>query len=922
MQLAHFVVVTTQQLDSGFERTFLFTDIVGSTPLWERDPTLMASTMQVHDRLVVEAVGRHGGHLFAQTGDGIVAAFEHAADGFAAAIDAQRAFASQPWPDACRIAIRSGLHIGPAVQRNDNYFGPTLNQAARVMAAGHGGQILASRDALEAAGNRLPDDVRVRDEGDHHLKGISEPVELVTIVVAGLRDDFPPLRSATGAGNRIPVMLNDLIGRERELAETAAAVDAHRLVTLLGPGGSGKTHLSVAVATVAAGRFGGGVHVVDLTPVTAGGGLAGRVAETIFGPNALAMPGTAIERIVDQTKAPRLLVLDNCEHVLDDVADLATELLGRSALVHILTTTREPLGLPGEHLLPVEPLVVGGDGDFAPAEALFVSHARSTVTRLGDLDPELVSRICRRVDGLPLAIQLAASNLRFLSLAEIDARLFELLSTPGGRRRRGGSGRHGTIDAAVEWSTQLLDDAERAVFERCSVFAGSFDLDAAIAVCIGAETDGGIDADTFPSVLRSLVERSLVSTVFDESGNRFRLLQVVRELALRGQNDGGANADRHQAHFLRRAEELTGRFDREATSAAIRAIELDDDNYIAALRHTSSDDALRGARRLAMHLHTYWEETGRLHVGLDEARRLTDPPARSSRLWREIVGLAVSYGAMTGRLEESPRLEATLHDFADATPEPGLIGTFFALGFAEISRAELRTAETMFELAAASAHGASNDVERQALMTAGSCASYDGRADDALEYYQRAELVPPPRQGWFDDYATVFRTGAVIQRRGRGGDHAADVRTIDEALDRLRAEDLRFRTSVAVCQVAIAFDLADAHDLLDRWWSSTLASARRAGHLWSVCLNVELAAHSFVRAGDHDRAIDAWATVDLALGQARYRLPPTFEVLRERYESALLEAIGASSTAALRQRITARSLSALVAELETQTGAG
>lgn len=901
-------------LDRITERTFLFTDIVGSTPLWERDPTLMASTMQVHDRLLVDAVARHGGHLFAQTGDGIVAAFDQAAAGFAAAVDAQRSFAAHDWPAECRIAIRSGLHIGPAVARNDNYFGPTLNQAARVMDAGHGGQILASRPALDAADGRLPHDVRVRDEGRHHLKGITAPVDLVTIVIDGLRDEFPPLRSATGAGNRIPVMLDDLIGRERELAETAAAIDAHRLVTLLGPGGTGKTHLSVAVATDAAGRFAGGVHVIDLTPVSVGDDLAARVAESVLGPNAIAQPGSAIDRIIDQTKAPRLLVLDNCEHVLDDVAELAAELLGRSAQVHILTTTREPLDLPGERLLPVEPLVVGDDGAFAPAEALFVSHARSTVAQLGDLDPTLVSRICRRVDGLPLAIQLAASNLKFLSLGEIDARLFDLLSTPNRRARRGTAGRHGTIDAAVEWSTQLLDEEERAVFDRCSVFAGSFDLDAAIAVC----SDDTVGADTIPGVLRSLVERSLVSTVFDESGNRFRLLQVVREFALRGLDDRGATADRHQDHFLRRAEELTGRFDREATAASIHAIDLDDDNYLSALRHTTSDRALRGARRLAMHLHTYWEETGRLHVGLDEARRLIDPPERGSRLWLAVVGLAVSYGAMTGRLDEAPRLEATLHDFAGGAPEPGLIGTYFALGFAAISRADLRDGEEMFRLAAASAHGVSNDAERQALMTAGSCASYDGRPDEALEHYGHAERVPPPRQGWFDDYLTVFRTGATIQRRGRGGDHGDDVRAIDRALERLADEDLQFRTSVAVCQVAFAFDLADAHDLLDRWWASTLASARRAGHLWSVCLNVELAAHSFVRTGDHDRALEAWVSIDHALGAAGYRLPPTFAMLRERYEASLLDATGAASTEAVRAGVTARSLNSLVSELETR----
>ncbi|MDW3216378.1 MAG: adenylate/guanylate cyclase domain-containing protein [Ilumatobacteraceae bacterium] len=902
------------QLDRITERTFLFTDIVGSTPLWERDPTLMASTMQVHDRLLVGAVAHHDGHLFAQTGDGIVAAFDHAASGFAAAVDAQRAFAAHDWPAECRIAIRSGLHVGPAVTRNDNYFGPTLNQAARVMDAGHGGQILASSAALDAAGGRLPNDVRVRHEGRHHLKGITAPVDLVTILIDGLRDEFPPLRSATGAGNRIPVMLNDLIGRERELAETAAAIDAHRLVTLLGPGGTGKTHLSVSVATAAAGRFAGGVHVVDLTPASSGDDLAGRVAETVLGPDAIARPGSALDRIVDQTRAPRLIVLDNCEHVLDDVADLVGELLERSAQVHILTTTREPLDLSGERVLPVEPLVVGDDGDFAPAEALFVSHARSTVARLGALDPALVSRICRRVDGLPLAIQLAASNLKFLSLGEIDARLFDLLATPNRRARRGAAGRHGTIDAAVEWSTQLLDEEERAVFDRCSVFAGSFDLDAAIAVC----TDETVDADTIPGVLRSLIERSLVSTVFDESGNRFRLLQVVREFALRGLDDGGATADRHQEHFLRRAEDLTGRFDREATAASILTIELDDDNYLTALRHVSSDRGVRNARRLAMHLHTYWEETGRLHVGLDEARRLSDPPDRGSRLWLAVVGLAVSYGAMTGRLDEAPRLEATLVEFADATPDPGSIGIYFALGFAAISRADLREGEEMFRLAAASAHGVSSDAERQALMTAGSCAAYDDRPDDALEYYRGAEQVPPPRQGWFDDYATVFRTSATIQLRGRGGDHADDVHAMDRALGRLLDEDLQFRTSVAVCQAAAAFDLADAHDVLDRWWAATLASARRAGHLWSVCLSVELAAHSFVRSGDHDRAIEAWASIDHALGAAGYRLPPTFEMLRERYES-LLDATGVPSVAVARAGVTARSLNSLVAELETRT---
>jgi predicted ATPase len=520
--------------------TFLFTDIEGSTRRWESDADAMRAELATHDDVLRTAIESHGGWLFKHTGDGVCAAFTSPRAAIDAAVAAQRLLS---------LPVRMGIATGEAELRGDDYFGPALNRAARVMGAGHGGQIL-----VVASTASLVTGVDLVDLGPRLLRDLSESVAIFQVRADGLRTEFPALKTLDGTPGNLRPQATSFIGRDDEVAELEAAVTAHRLVTLTGVGGVGKTRLALQVAANLAGDFPEGVFVIELAPVGDPAAVPDAAASELGIIQQAAMTVTeSVAHALDGRH--RLLVFDNCEHVLDAAAQLIEAILARSTTVKIITTSREGLRVAEEHLWPVPSLNMR-DGLNSDGGTLFLERARTVIRGFAptsDSDTAAIIDICQRLDGIPLAIELAASRMVSMTPSDVRDRLndrFRLLA--GGRR---GVERHQTLRHAVQWSYDLLDDEERALLNRCSVFAGGFDLAAAVAIA-GA---GQLDEYAVIDLLDALVRKSLVTA--DRSGGhvRYAMLETIRQfaedqLAATGESDNTRYA--HARYYAGKETEL------------------------------------------------------------------------------------------------------------------------------------------------------------------------------------------------------------------------------------------------------------------------------------------------------------------------------------------------------------------------------
>jgi predicted ATPase len=475
--------------------TFLFTDVEGSTRRWEAQPKEMPALLAAHDAALVETIGTHRGTVFKHTGDGICAVFRSVSDAVSAAVEAQ---------DKLELPVRMAVHTGEAIERNGDFFGVSLSRCARLMEAGHGGQIL-----LSASAARLGGGLELRELGEHRLRDLSEPERIFQVLAPELAQDFPALRTLDAVRHNLPVLRSSFIGREIELIEVCDRLESGPLVTLTGAGGCGKTRLSLEAAARLVDRFPQGLFFVDLAvlsdPELVGQAVAAALDIQLSDPRVDGLSAYLAGRRV-------LVVLDNCEHLLDACAELVDGLLGRCPELHVLATSREALGVDGEQVFRVPSLGVETD-----AVRLFVDRARAAgATFAGEDD---VAEICRRLDGIPLAIELAAARTTHLAPAQILARLsdrFRLLT--GGRRR---IHRQQTLAAAIDWSHGLLSGEEQTLFRRLAVFRGSFSLEAAEEVC---------HPDAL-NLLGSLVDKSLVNAQSEDAVRRYRLLETVRAYA-------------------------------------------------------------------------------------------------------------------------------------------------------------------------------------------------------------------------------------------------------------------------------------------------------------------------------------------------------------------------------------------------------
>jgi predicted ATPase len=509
--------------------TFLFTDVEGSTRRWEADADRMRAALAAHDEVLRKAIEAHGGFLFSHTGDGVVAAFASPKAAVDAAVAAQRAL---------KLPVRMGVATGEAELRDGDYFGTVLNRAARVMAAGHGGQILV---ADSTAG--LLSGVDLLDLGPRRLRDVSAPVGVFQVRAPGLRTDFPSLRGLDSNPGNLRRPVTSLIGRESEVAEIEAAVKAHQLVTLTGVGGVGKTRLATEVAARLADEFPDGVWVFELAAVVDPAAVPDAVAAVL---GITQQPGKSVSESVAAALEGRirLLVFDNCEHVLDAAADLIEAVMAQSATVKILATSREGLRVADEQLWPVPSLDVLSGVD-SPAAILFIQRSEAVTPgfSLAGADAAVaVVEICGRLDGIPLAIELAASRMASMTAAEVRDRLDDRFRLLVGSRR--GLERHQTLRHAVAWSYDLLDDAEKALLERCSVFAGGFDLQSACAVAGSDDIDEYVILD----LLDALVRKSMLVADRSSGGIRFSMLETIRQFAEEQLVAGGEATQVRTAH--------------------------------------------------------------------------------------------------------------------------------------------------------------------------------------------------------------------------------------------------------------------------------------------------------------------------------------------------------------------------------------
>jgi predicted ATPase/class 3 adenylate cyclase len=580
--------------------TFLFTDIEGSTRLWQQDKAVMGAALARHDEMIREAVAAHGGEVFSTSGDGLAVAFPTASSAVAAARAAQESLGAELWPTASPLRVRMGLHTGEAERREGDYFGPAVNRAARLMGVGHGGQVLCS----SATAGIVESEVPLVDLGEHRLRDLDRPMHVFQ--VGG--GTFPPLRSLDVLAGNLPLQPTRFVGRAGELDRVTSALDQSRLVTLTGVGGVGKTRLALQAAAEESPAFADGVWLVELAGLI-DPGLVSETVAAVLGVQTQA--GRPVEDCVADAFGARelLVVLDNCEHVIGAAAQLAERLVSSPGRSRVLATSREGLGVPGERVIAVPPLAVPPSD--APGLVLASDAVRLFVERaadardgfsVGEADAPALARLCRRLDGIPLAIELAAARVRSSSpgdiLAHLDQR-FRLLSAG----RRTAPTRQQTLRNAIDWSHELLSEPERVLLRRLSVFSGGFDVGAVEAVA----TDAALDARDVVDLLDRLVDKSLVALDVSSGTTRYRLLESIRDYALERLADAGETqtfVTRHAEFFASFSERAGVALRGPDEGAWSKRVEADLENLRLALTWAieadEADLALRVVAGLAL----------------------------------------------------------------------------------------------------------------------------------------------------------------------------------------------------------------------------------------------------------------------------------------------------------------------------------
>jgi predicted ATPase/class 3 adenylate cyclase len=667
---------------------FLFTDIEGSTRLVQDLGPSYGDVLEAHQRLMRAAIAAHDGIELGTEGDSFLVVFAHARQAVAAAVEAQRALAAAEWPTGVGILVRMGMHAGDAQLGGDNYVGLDIHRAARIGAAAHGGQVLLSESTRALVERELPPTVEVRDLGEHRLKDLDWPERLYQLVIPGLRNDFPPVRSLATTGH-MPTEPTSFIGRDREIEEVADLLAAHRLVTLTGPGGAGKTRLSIRVARAVAERFADGAWFVSLSTVS----RADQVPSAAAGVIGLRAVGGSLGDALGDYLRTRilLLVLDNLEQVPGS-SGIVSELLAKAPELRILATSRAPLHASGEQEYPVSSLLAPNRSALSEPEDLSRSDAvRLFIERARLVRPELViddralrdiAEICSRVDGLPLAIELAAARSRLFNPGQILRGLGRRLDTLVGGPADAPD-RQRSMRGAIAWSHDLLRDDEKVVFRRLAVFVGTWDLEAANAIVSAIRPSGEAD------LIHVLVEQSLIRPVDSPDEPRFVMLETIREYALerlRAAREVEAMRRVHAAHFADLAERIGPSVRSAQIGTAFDRLERDIGNLRAVLLWSLESGDVDSGLRLAGAIGEFWHQ--RSHI--DEARRaivelLEHPAASDSPATAHAIMTAGTLANWQGDYAAAQRYgEQALAMFRERDDQPAIAAELGELAFAMI----------------------------------------------------------------------------------------------------------------------------------------------------------------------------------------------------------------------------------------------
>lgn len=590
--------------------TFLFTDIEGSTQRWEADPESMRDDLTRHFRILQEAVDSHEGTVEKETGDGILATFPTARQAVSASVESQRKLLAADWGSE-PLRVRMGIHTGEVVRKTTGLQGTEVHRAARLMSTAHGGQIVISEATHALVRDDPPAQVGFSDLGTHRLKDLTRPEHLFQVNHPGVSERFPPLRSLEGFPNNLPAQLSSFVGRQEELRDIGYALGESRLVTLTGAGGSGKTRLGLQVAAERIERHPNGVWLVELGGLADPDLLAQTVVSTLDIPERVDRP--VLYTLTDYLRERALLlVLDNCEHLIEAAAVLTETLLQSCPDVRILATSREPLGVPGEVTWRVPSLEVPSPDnpdlveDPPESVVLFVERAQAAEPSfaLTEDNAPVVATICRRLDGLPLAIELAAARVRALSVEDIARRLedrFALLQAGS----RTALPRQRTLESAVAWSYELLDQKEQELFGHLGVFRGSFDFEAAESVA----AIGDVEASRMLDLLTELVDKSLVTVVREGEGVRYRMLETIRYYArtrLAESPDAPAVRDAHSRWALDFATRAGRKLIGPEQRIWFRTIQSTLDDLRAVLERALDQGEIASGLRLMVALDNWW----------------------------------------------------------------------------------------------------------------------------------------------------------------------------------------------------------------------------------------------------------------------------------------------------------------------------
>ncbi len=899
--------------------TVLLTDIEGSSRLWEGNRESMARALAQHDALARAAIVSHRGSLVKSTGDGVLAVFADPVDALEATFALLRALADPKATCGLRLRVRCGLHAGSVEHRDNDWFGAPVNRAARIMAAGHGEQVLLSRAVVELVRDRLPPGIALRDLGSVRLRDLANPEQIHQATSGGLEHDFPALRSLEATPNNLPQQTTSFIGRERELREACGLLADTRLLTIVGPGGIGKTRLSLQVTAEVLDAYRDGVWFVELASIVDPALVARTVAQVLCVPESRDLP--AIRSVCEHLASRHiLLVLDNCEHLVGACAILAESVLRAAQNVCLLASSREALGIAGEQTYALPPLSVPNSGSDAEITArsesvqLFVERARLhqpgfTIT---EGNANTVAQLCARLDGIPLALELAAARVAVLPVEKIAERLhdrFRLLT--GGSRTA--LPRQQTLRALIDWSYDLLGDAERTLFAKLSVFTGGFTLEA-------AEHVGGDSATARQEVLdllTGLVHKSLVAT--DRSHGRFRMLETLRDYAGARLQDTGAigTRTRHCDYFLALAERAEPYLEGGPEQPAwLALLDQEHDNLRSALAWSvETSDRAETALRICGSIYRFWAHRGHAREGrhwcevaLGRTMDDKDTPAR--------VKAMHAAGTLAWRLGDIIAARSLLEQALGASRDlndPHREGRILSnLGGVAIHQADAPAARAYLEQAVALHSALGNrTLEARVLNNLAALAINEGRLSDAQAPLERALTLSRDLGNRMEEATAMSHLGYIAQHAGNfAGARALHEHALAIAREfgvrEFEIEEVRRLGEIALARR----DLNEA----STHFHAALATSDELGNQREIVLCLEAMAALAVQIGAHEQA----ATFLGAASALRDAIAtPRAHGEQQGYEAALAacnEALGHAATAAAIATGHARPAEAAVAD--------